>query len=80
MCDLEQKVNCTTSSEDLYSRLNEAIDRARQRLLDNASLSPSSSEEANVLLDLAEDAHKKMKFDRAYRHYEKALLVLWAFA
>ena len=66
------------SSGELYFQLDEAIDRARRRLIENASMSPRSKAEANVLLGLAEEAVKNMSFDRAYHHYEKAIGLLWS--
>jgi hypothetical protein len=66
------------SSRELYFQLDEAIDRARRRLLENASMPTSSKAEANVLLGLAEEAVKNMSFDRAYHHYEKAISLIWS--
>ena len=71
------EANSTKSSEQLYGCLGNAIHRARQRLVENMALSASSAEEAIILLDLAEDARKNERFERAYRHYEKALGLLW---
>jgi hypothetical protein len=75
-----QEVSNAVPAEKLYGSLGDAIHRARQRLAENVNMSPSSTEEALVLLDLADDARRNERFERAYRHYEKALGLLWSFA